>query len=72
MTKTPMTWMHMLKSVQRARRGPIHMEVQAAHRWPASLPECSGPDLGGYPENEPPQPSCPRCDSTRLEYAFHW
>jgi hypothetical protein len=57
MTKTPMTWMHMLEPDQRARRGPIPMEVWAAHGWLGSLPECSAPDLGGHPENDPPQPS---------------
>lgn len=72
MTKTPMTWMQMLESVRGARRRPIQMEVQAAHGWPASLPRSCGSELGGHPENEPPQPSCPSCDSPRLEYGFHF
>ena len=62
----------MVESVQRAHRGPIHREVQAAHGCPANLPECSGSDLGCHPENEDPQPSCPRCDSPHLEYGLHF
>jgi hypothetical protein len=72
MTKIPMTWMHMLEPVQRSRRGPIQMEMRAAHGWPDRLPECCGPDLGCHPENEEFQPSCPRCDSPHLEYGFHF
>ena len=72
MTKTPMTWIEMLEPFQCARRGPIRIELQAAHGWHASLPECSAPDLGGHPENQSLQPSCPRCDSPHLDYGFHF